>query len=168
MRMKRTATVGGGLVLVGLALGMLLNLFRGPGGGDEGTNVMARSSGETSLSQSDPGADVPVTNASQEQPISSEPAAPAMAPVAQPLQVVRVVVEDREYKLRRTGSDGQEQLQPIALAELIELVRGVSGDEDGVRVRIVRHDSSRAAAEELLRQRLIEAGVAETAMVWND
>ena len=86
----------------------------------------------------------------------------------QPLRVVKVVIQDRDYLLRTTDDDGQEQLQPIALAQLVETVRAASGDEDGVRVRIVRRDSSRAAAEELLHQSLLKAGVAATAMVWDN
>ena len=167
---KRTATVGGGLIALGILVGMFLNLFRGPGGGGDGSNMLVQSSGEESLSIEEPesetaadeSTDVPVHNASQQNNIDSQPAAVAAAP-----QVVDVVVDDRQYHIRKTGEDGREQLVPIALQELVETVRRASGNEDGIRVRIVRRDSSRAAAEKLLHESLLDAGVAETAMQWD-
>lgn len=167
---KRTATVGGGLILAGIALGMLLNLFRGPGGGGEGSNVLVQSPGEDTVpldsalskplgEQAEQSGDVPVQNASQQNPASPESAPPP--------EVVDVVIDDREYQLRTTSADGQTQLVPIALPKLLEVVRSAKGTEDGIRVRIVRTDASRAAAEKLLHQSLLDAGVEETAMQWD-
>ena len=48
----------------------------------------------------------------------------------------------------------------------MELIQAAEGDEDGIRLKIYRNDSTRASSEEKLKQALAEAGVADTAVFW--
>jgi hypothetical protein len=69
-----------------------------------------------------------------------------------------VLIDERSYFLRRVV-DGQEEYNRIELPELINLAKSTRGNEDGIRVRIFRRESSRASAENVLHEKLTEAGL---------
>ena len=77
--------------------------------------------------------------------------------------VVRVLIDDRKFKLKSEISGAEI---PVDLEKLIELIQQAPGDKDGLRVRIYRTTTARASAEESLKQELTAAGIDETAIFW--
>lgn len=84
-------------------------------------------------------------------------------PIAVP-DVVRILIDDRQYYLR--SENGGDQGVPISLPNLIRLVEQAPGDEDGLRVRVYRRVTARAATEEALKTALADAGINEAAIFW--
>ena len=84
-------------------------------------------------------------------------------PIAVP-DVVRVLIDERQYYLRSEIGGGQDLL--IALPKLIDIVSQAPGDEDGLRVRVYRRSTARASAEEKLKTAFAEAGINDAAIFW--
>lgn len=72
---------------------------------------------------------------------------------------LRVVVKDWNYFVRSTGGD-----QPIGLEDLVDRVKELPGDADGIQLRVYRTESARATAEQRLQDALKAANVAESAV----
>lgn len=79
-----------------------------------------------------------------------------------PMPTVRVVIRDRSYYLKQSREE-----QPIALQDLVALVQRAAGDEDGIRLRIYRAESSRATAELQLQEALRAVDIPESAIYWS-
>lgn len=77
-------------------------------------------------------------------------------------QTVRVVIRDRSYYLKQSREE-----QPIALQDLVALVQQAQGDEDGIRLRVYRAESSRATAELQLQEALRAVDIPESAIYWS-
>lgn len=77
-------------------------------------------------------------------------------------QTVRVVIRDRSYYLKQSLEE-----QPITLQDLVALVQRAQGDEDGIRLRVYRAESSRATAELQLQEALRAVDIPESAIYWS-
>ena len=148
---KRLATYGGGALVIGLLLGLMLDL-PGFGTSQDGEDPMAT-----------------VTGVQNNQLVEAKSAADDMhaddtAPV-EDTSVVTVRIDDRIYGVR-TINDGEEVFWPTALDEVVQQVKAVSGNQDGVRVRVLRKSTARAAAEQALKKALDAAGVNDDQIYW--
>lgn len=77
-----------------------------------------------------------------------------------PPAVVRIVVENDGYSLKQNVNDSVEY-QPTELDRLIELARKATGDDTGIRVVLTSRTTARPPAENLLKSKLLEAGLTE-------
>ena len=84
-------------------------------------------------------------------------------PIAVP-DVVRILIDERQYYLRSENRGGQDLL--IELPRLIDLILQAPGDDDGLRVRVYRRSTARASAEEKLKTAMAEAGVNDASIFW--
>ncbi len=75
-----------------------------------------------------------------------------------PRDVLRVRIDGEEYQIEEDTDRGQ-RYRPVELAELVKMAQAARGDEQGIRVRIVRRASSIHRAEVRLMQALEEAGL---------
>jgi hypothetical protein len=77
-----------------------------------------------------------------------------------PPSVVHVVVEKDGYALKLI--DGESiKYQPVELDRIIELARKATGDDNGVRVVLTSRQAARPPAENLLKSKLLDAGLTE-------
>ena len=77
-------------------------------------------------------------------------------------QTVRVVIRDRDYFLK----EGRKET-PLPLDRLVNTVREMPGDDDGIRLRVYRADTARVTAELELREALQKAEIPESATYWS-
>ena len=74
--------------------------------------------------------------------------------------VLTVLIDEHEY-LMEVPSDSETVYHPIELKRVIELAQQAPGDTNGIRVRVLRRESSRAAAEDQIKRDLTRAGIGE-------
>jgi hypothetical protein len=74
--------------------------------------------------------------------------------------VVRIVVEKDGYSLKQIV-EGSVEYQPAELDRIIELARNATGNDAGVRVVLTSRQAARPPAENLLKSKLLEAGLTE-------
>lgn len=148
--MKRMRYVVGGALILGIAAGVWLSDFlKGIGTGD-GIGI-----GQSGMS----GVQSTVADSTPELGLSSSPV-PDRKPSESALpESLRVLIRDRSFFLRDGGD-----LQPIELADLVNLVTAVPGDADGIRLRLFRASSARVTAERGLLDALAAADVPEAAL----
>ena len=79
--------------------------------------------------------------------------------------VVEVMIDSRKYAIR-LRSNGQESYQTVDLSQILDFAKAVPGTEDGIKVIIARKENSRATAEMELRDKLLETGIKDTAILW--
>ncbi len=141
----RRLTIGGGaLIGVAMVYGLLNGLFSGFGGNGPGSGAQALvSNGNNSMSMPD---------ASQSKPPVENETPPEST------DVVNVLIDERSYFIRLLV-DGKGEYRRIELPELVNLAKAARGNEDGIRVRVSRRESSRASAENLLQEKLLGAGL---------
>ncbi len=77
-------------------------------------------------------------------------------------QTVRVVIRDRDYFLKEGSRE-----TPLPLDQLVNAVREVPGDDDGIRLRVYRAESARVTTELELREALQKAEIPESATYWS-
>jgi hypothetical protein len=95
---------------------------------------------------------------------STEPTEPELVT---PPAVVYVIIDAREYLLRR-GEEGKAAFKPANLDEVIEAAQSATGDDLGIRIRIAQRSSSRETTERALRAKLEEAGIPGDSIRWRD
>ncbi|HEX6986297.1 MAG TPA: hypothetical protein VF170_13025 [Planctomycetaceae bacterium] len=155
--MRRMKWGIGAAAVVGLAwlLSNLFNLDVGGTGGDGDSRIGLPTSSE-------PRDVVPAEPPPQGEPDAETEPVSADAPedAIGTGGVVEVRVDDRDYLLKRGSGAGAEWVaaEPDAIAAY---ARQASGDETGVRVRIFRTPSARAAAEERLVEALRGVGLTD-------
>ena len=93
--------------------------------------------------------------------------AEADAATAAPPAVVYVLLDGREYLLRR-GPEGKVPFKPVTLDEVVEAAQSATGDENGIRVRIEQKRSSRHTTQSALEGKLEAAGVPKDSIRWKD
>lgn len=158
--MKTTRKIGL-LVVTGIGIGALvsyllpfLNFGTGSGTGGTGTSTGANSAATA------PDAPAPATKGSKNAPgAEPKPSTPA--------EVVYVLIDDREYLLRR-GPEGQAEYQPADADTVVEAALAATGDSNGIKIRISQRSSSRELAERQLREKLEQAGIPGDAIRWKD
>lgn len=147
----------GAVLVAGIVAGVYLgDIWKGFGGGsitgvgvtDPGTSKgPSKESGESGTSK-------PAAVATDSEPDTNKTAASI-------LEVVKIVIADGSYYLR--SNDGDE---PADLKRVVAVAKTATGDEDGIRVRVYRKLSSRAATEVALQDALVAAGITEEQTSW--
>jgi hypothetical protein len=94
-------------------------------------------------------------------PAEQRPDEPAEDPTSS-ARTLRVVIRDRSYFLKHALGE-----RLISLEELVAAVKQVSGDDDGIRLRVYRAESSRPTAELQLEEALRAAGIPDSATYWS-
>ena len=153
MRLK-TRTIAGGLVVAGLVAGTFLSgLMPGFGvGGGNGTQVSSSTGDSASPVETTP---AERTDAAVETPVSQKPVEPDSIASSEPPAVLEIRIDGHEY-LVPSGADAA--FRKAELAEILELAKTTTGNDDGIRVRIVRHKSARVVAWSTLYEELERSG----------
>ncbi|NQV27394.1 MAG: hypothetical protein HQ518_23850 [Rhodopirellula sp.] len=149
----KTRTIAGGLVIVGVVLGSFMSgLLPGFGSGS-GVGAQISVSGDaTSASKPKSDEEMPSEPAAMEKPAiaSVEPAAPPT--------VLETRVDNHDY-LVPDNSDASG-VRKVDLDEVVKLAQATTGNDDGIRVRIIRSPSARLTAWITLHDALAKAGLA--------
>ncbi|MBM84271.1 MAG: hypothetical protein CMJ78_27260 [Planctomycetaceae bacterium] len=80
-------------------------------------------------------------------------------------EILEVLIDNRDFLVRMLV-DGEARYQQLSMKELITFAKQVPGNDDGIKVKIARRESSRATAEMELRDQLLEAGIKDSAVLW--
>lgn len=156
--MRRLKWGIGAAAVVGAAW-FLLNAFNlnigGFGGGNDGQIGVPRIAVTT-----------PPPSAPAEPPPQSEPETDLVSTSDPKTAIgsdgfVEVLIDDRSFSVRRGTGENREWVQAEP-DTIVAYARQATGDEAGVRVRILRTPSARAAAEEQLTTALHEAGMTDS------
>ena len=161
------AGLGGGAILIGLALFLL---FRGFGPGGTGAT------GSGTGSESTPGGSPMITTSANGKSDSSATTTSLAAPdringrltedekKALSGDTLTVLIDEHDYLIELPGSP-DPIFRPTPMDRIVELARIARGDTNGTRVRILRRQSSRASAEEKLKLELERHGIHNDAIV---
>lgn len=159
------AGMGGGALLIGLALFLL---FRGFGPGGTGSSGSGTGEGSTSLST----AKASVRNDETSETSDSSLAAPD--PIIGGLtederkalsgNILTVLIDDYEYLIELPGTP-VNILRPAELSRIVELASLVKGDSNGIKVRVLFRQSARASAEQQLKDELELSGIHRDAIM---
>ncbi len=170
VRSTSRAGVWGGALLIGLALFLLFRGF-GPGG----TGSSNSGSGLESNGGSDP-------KISTSAPTSAAPSSTSPAPTSltapDPLaggltddekkalsgDVLTVLIDEHRFLMELPGSP-DPIFRPIPLERVVELATLSKGDTNGVKVKILRRETSRASAEFQLKSELERRGIRGDSLV---
>jgi hypothetical protein len=164
---KSTArAASGGAVLFGILLALLFMQSMGDGDGDAETE----SAGDKLLLTSSETGSGDVLNS-----LASEVAAPDEEPPSNASGltdeeqkaldggVLTLLIDEHDY-LMKIPSDPNAIYRPLALGKAVDLAALAEGDANGLRVRIERRETARAAAEHDLVKKLADAGIAADAV----
>ena len=77
--------------------------------------------------------------------------------------VLTVLIYEHSFLVRVSPGD-EPVYRPVELGRVVELALRATGDSNGIRVRIIRRESARAAAEENLKQSLKRSGIGSDAL----
>ena len=156
--MKKRAFVGSvvvvAVVLTTFFTGIIPGFGRGSsdGEGTAATAVQAETTGEEPAK--------PAAVDSETDPARPIPPAPAAA-VGPPPEVVQVVVEHDRIGLQI--ADGRYKVAPVS--EVVEIALKATGNEDGIKVRILRKASAKVVTWSMLRSELENAGIASSSIL---
>ena len=164
------AGIGGGALLIGLALYLLFRGF-GPGGtgaSGSGTGSETDSAGKTMISTGSPSNGSP----SNEDGATTAVAAPdkIQGGLSEDEQkalsgsTLTVLIDEHDYLIELPGTP-VPLFRPASLERIVELANIAKGDTNGTKIRILRRQSSRASAEEKLKLELKRKGVGADAIV---
>lgn len=78
-------------------------------------------------------------------------------------QMLGILIDERSYLLEVPGQD-DTIYRPAELQRLLELAARTTGDSNGIRVRILRRESSRTTAEVELKSALAKIGIGDDAV----
>ena len=158
------AGIGGGAILIALAL---FFLFRGFGPGGTGAT------GSGTGSESTPGGSAMITTGAND---SSATTTSLAAPdrisggltedekKALSGDTLTVLIDEHDYLIELPGSP-DPIFRPTPLKRIVELAALSKGDTNGIRVRILRRQSSRTSAEEQLKLELEKNGIHKDSVV---
>lgn len=144
--LPRKRTIVTGILAVGIAIGAWLSgLLPGLGLGS-GDDRDATVSVDTSNQVQSP------------QPVDETiKAVSTQAYIADP-EVLEVVIRDESY-LVRVIHNGTESQVPVNLQRIIELAQTATGNQDGIRVVVLREPSARFLTWKSLENELVAAGI---------
>ena len=148
--MKKRAPVLGGIAILAIVLTTFFNggipgFGTGSGQGDGTTQAVQ--------SEADDGAVQPVNSDSPTSEETRKPVPPK--PAAAPAEVVQIVVEGDEFRLMR--SDGTYRVAPIS--RIVKDALSATGNEDGIKVRILRKKNAKVVAWSTLENELEKSGI---------
>ena len=137
--------IGGGLLLAaaGAILSMLGGLFPGFGSGN--------GSGEGN-------GDVQITTSTDQEPIEATPSAQALEVDG----IMDIIIDDTTYLIQKEDNTKIE----LKLEEIAERAPEMTGNAQGVKVRVSRMRSSLLSAERQLEKALQEAGLTDQQVQW--
>ena len=138
-------TIVGGLLVVGAVLGTFMSGLL-PGFGS-GSGVGAQSSGGNSAQIAPVG--VQPETAPIEEPIVAKIETSARVPV------LEIQIDNHDYFV--TDNDSKTGVRKVDLDEAVKLAQETTGNDDGIRVRIVRSRSARLTAWTTLHDSLVKA-----------
>lgn len=142
-------TIAGGLLLVGAVLGTFMSGLL-PGFGS-GSGIRAQGAGEDSAR-----ANRETPDERSQEPASEE--VPAVVDVKSPPPVVlEIRIDNHEYIVPDDGTATGVRI--VGLDEVVELAQATTGNDDGIRVRILRTGSARLTAWTTLHDSLVKAGL---------
>ena len=148
--MKKRAPVLGGIAILAIVLttfstGVIPGFGTGSGQGDGTMQVVQ--------SEADDGA---VQPANPETPTSEETPKPVPPkPVAAPAEVVQIVVEGDEFRLKHS-----DDIYRVALiSRIVKDALSATGNEDGIKVRILRKKNAKYVAWSTLENELEKSGI---------
>jgi hypothetical protein len=152
--MKKRAFVGSVVVVAAVLATFFTGIIPGFGRGSssDGTSptpVQAETSSEDS-----PEGEAAATESDPPIPVPPEPAGP-------PPEVVQVVVENDRIGLQL--ADGRYKVTGVD--EVIETALKATGNEDGIKVRILRKASAKVVTWSMLRSELENSGIASSAIL---
>jgi hypothetical protein len=141
-------TIAGGLLLVGAVLGTFMSGLI-PGFGS-GSGIRAQSAGDATRASQ---------NVPDEKPLENAPAevqAVAEVKVAPPV-VLEIRIDNHDYIV--SDDDTATGVRKVDLDEVVKLAQATIGNDDGIRVRILRTGSARLTAWTTLHDSLVKAGL---------
>lgn len=171
MRRTSKAGMGGGAILIGLALYLLFRGFGfggpgapGSGGGpDSESGADSKSGGSTmittSQSPSNSGSAKALAAPDRIEGGLSDDEQKALSGVT-----LTVLIDEHDYLFEIPGTP-DPMFRPIPLERIVELATLTKGDSNGTKVRILRRQTSRASAEEKLKLELGRRGIHADAIV---
>ena len=148
---KAKVIVGGGLVVLLLAIGALIGQFAGLGFGLGGGGGGDGGGGSTESR--------PPTRPADSEPSQAKPSESPEDPDDGAL-VVRI--EKDTYLV-----GGPDAFQTVRLADVVDRAKQTKGNAQGVRVRIQRADTAIAIAWKTLRDKLVAAGLNDAEIEWD-
>ena len=159
------AGMGGGALLIGLALFLL---FRGFGPGGTGSSGSGTGVGSTSTGV----ARAPVSADETSETNDSSLAAPD--PIIGGLtederkalsgNILTVLIDDHQYMIELPGTP-DAILRPAELSRIVKLASLAKGDSNGIKVRVLIRESARASAEKQLQADLEHSGIHRDAIM---
>jgi len=159
------AGMGGGAILIGLALFLLFRGF-GPGGtGASGSGTGAESAPFDILKSSE---------SEGERPDIQEPDLVAADPLIGGLtdderkalssDILTVLIDDYQYMIQLPGTS-DAMFRPATLPRIVELATLAKGDSNGTKVRVLIRQTARASAEKQLQADLEHSGIHRDAIM---
>ncbi len=157
------AGMGGGAILIGLAMFLLCRGF-GPGGtGSSGSGT-----------GSSPGDIVKSSMPEGERPDIPEPDLIAADPLIGGLtdderkalssDILTVLIDDYQYMIQLPGTS-DAMFRPATLPRIVELATLAKGDSNGTKVRVLIRQTARASAEKQLQADLEHGGIHRDAIM---
>jgi len=138
-------TVVGGLLVVGAVLGTFMSGLL-PGFGS-GSGVGAQSPGNDSTSI--------VPNGANSEPAAVDEPVVARIETSAPSAVLEIRIDNHDYFVADNSS--VTGVRNVDLDEAVKLAQATTGNDDGIRVRIVRSRSARLTAWTTLHDSLVRA-----------
>jgi len=161
----RKRAFAGITVVLGVVIATLMNGGL-PGFGTRNGNAVEDGSAAQAVveAEAEPREDAPetappkaATAAATEENKSAEKK-PAPAPT---IKVLDILVDGHDYQISLRGKG----YTTFPLARIVETAKATSGNEDGIRVRILRRDSARVVAWSRLHEALEDAGISKDAIL---
>lgn len=158
------AGIGGGAILIGIALFLLFRGF-GPGG----TGLTGSGSGES-------GGKTMVTTTGDAEVVSTATEKSIAAPdtvqggltdderKALSGDILTVLIDERSF-LIELPSRSEPVFRPASLERIVELAALARGDTNGIKIRILRRQTSRASSEQELMLELKHIGIRRDAII---
>ena len=149
------AATGGIAAVIAVILLMFMNGF-GSGDGDSDSD----DGGDNLMVSTDPQSDRQDSDTDNESDVSGGLTDDEQKALED--GILEVLIDDTEYFLVLPGDD--PIYRPTPMADLIRLAGQAKGDSNGIRVKILRRETSRTKAEVDLKQALEDAGIGEDAV----
>jgi len=152
--MKKRAFVGGVVVVAVVLTTFFTGIIPGFGRGSSSDGTSPTPVQAETSSGDSPEGEAAATEGDPPIPIPPEPAGP-------PPEVVQVVVEFDRIRLQI--ADGRYKV--AAVSEVVETALKATGNEDGIKVRILRKASAKVVTWSMLRSELENSGIASSAIL---
>ena len=159
------AGMGGGALLIGLALFLL---FRGFGPGGTGLSGSGTAEDSTSAITSEDSA--PTDEKSETNDSSLAAPDPIIGGLSEDERkalsgnILTVLIDDYQYLIELPGTP-VTILRPAELSRIVKLASLAKGDSNGIKVRVLIRESARASAEKQLQADLEHSGIHRDAIM---